>query len=156
MGRFGANCQLKCDCHNNSTCDRVTGTCHCAPGYYGHLCEHGESWTDEQRQAQPKESVPQCSVHFCRQYISLDAICGANSKTMKTKHMNDSPPPSKFLIYYAPHSPSCCWKCRTEKKKIMGLKIVCNKCGPADLGNYVTLLKIKAYPRLFFHPLVIF
>lgn len=46
-GSFGANCQLKCNCHNSSTCDRVTGTCQCSPGYYGHLCEHGEDWADK-------------------------------------------------------------------------------------------------------------
>lgn len=39
-GVFGADCQLKCDCQNNSTCDRVTGTCLCGPGYYGRQCEH--------------------------------------------------------------------------------------------------------------------
>lgn len=41
-GKFGANCQLTCTCQNNGTCDRVTGMCQCGPGYYGHLCEHGE------------------------------------------------------------------------------------------------------------------
>lgn len=45
-GRFGENCQLKCDCRNNSSCDRATGTCRCGPGYYGHLCEHGEDGPD--------------------------------------------------------------------------------------------------------------
>lgn len=35
-----------CDCKNNGTCDRVTGECHCPPGYYGHLCEHGEKTQD--------------------------------------------------------------------------------------------------------------
>lgn len=46
-GRFGANCQLKCKCQNNGTCDGVTGTCQCGPGYYGHVCEHGENCTDK-------------------------------------------------------------------------------------------------------------
>lgn len=44
-GTFGANCQLSCECHNNGSCDRVTGMCHCGPGYYGHLCERGEDGT---------------------------------------------------------------------------------------------------------------
>lgn len=43
VGRFGANCQLKCNCQNNGTCDRVTGTCRCGAGYYGLNCEHGEN-----------------------------------------------------------------------------------------------------------------
>lgn len=43
VGRFGANCQLRCSCQNNGSCDRVMGTCQCGPGYYGHLCEHGET-----------------------------------------------------------------------------------------------------------------
>lgn len=42
-GWYGPNCMLECACQHNSTCDRVTGTCLCGPGYYGHLCEHGES-----------------------------------------------------------------------------------------------------------------
>lgn len=42
-GRFGANCHLKCNCQNNGTCDRVTGTCQCGAGYYGQHCEHGEN-----------------------------------------------------------------------------------------------------------------
>lgn len=41
-GTFGANCQLKCDCRNNGSCDRLTGTCLCIPGYYGRQCENGE------------------------------------------------------------------------------------------------------------------
>lgn len=44
-GRFGADCALKCNCQNNGSCDRVTGTCRCGPGYYGGLCEHGEGWS---------------------------------------------------------------------------------------------------------------
>lgn len=43
-GWYGPNCALECACQHNSTCDKVTGTCLCGPGYYGHLCEHGEKW----------------------------------------------------------------------------------------------------------------
>lgn len=46
VGRFGANCQLKCSCQNNGSCDKVTGTCQCGSGYYGHLCEHGKNRRD--------------------------------------------------------------------------------------------------------------
>ncbi len=42
-GRYGADCREICDCKNNGTCERVTGECHCPPGYYGHLCEHGKN-----------------------------------------------------------------------------------------------------------------
>lgn len=42
-GWYGPNCTLECVCQHNSMCDRVMGTCLCGPGYYGHLCEHGES-----------------------------------------------------------------------------------------------------------------
>lgn len=42
-GQYGPNCVLECVCQHNSTCNRVTGTCQCEPGYYGHRCEHGAS-----------------------------------------------------------------------------------------------------------------
>ncbi|EPB74279.1 EGF-like domain protein [Ancylostoma ceylanicum] len=40
QGRYGENCQHKCQCYNGATCDRKTGRCSCAPGYLGPTCQH--------------------------------------------------------------------------------------------------------------------
>uniref|UniRef100_A0A8B9MBH2 EGF-like domain-containing protein n=1 Tax=Accipiter nisus TaxID=211598 RepID=A0A8B9MBH2_9AVES len=41
-GRYGADCQLRCACLHNATCDPGTGACRCSAGRYGPLCEHSE------------------------------------------------------------------------------------------------------------------
>lgn len=41
-GTFGYGCQQLCECLNNATCDYVTGTCYCSPGYKGIRCDQGE------------------------------------------------------------------------------------------------------------------
>ena len=38
-GRFGKNCQEPCQCYNGASCDKVRGTCQCAPGYLGATCQ---------------------------------------------------------------------------------------------------------------------
>ena len=40
-GTYGPGCQLTCQCSaaHTSTCDHVTGTCSCMPGYEGPLCD---------------------------------------------------------------------------------------------------------------------
>lgn len=40
-GTFGYGCQQLCECMNNATCDYVTGTCYCSPGYKGIRCDQG-------------------------------------------------------------------------------------------------------------------
>ena len=40
--KYGADCAQDCPCLNNGTCDRFTGSCSCAAGFYGHSCQHGE------------------------------------------------------------------------------------------------------------------
>lgn len=40
--RFGADCQQQCQCNvaNTKTCDHVTGTCTCEPGFTGDTCDN--------------------------------------------------------------------------------------------------------------------
>ncbi|OBS66974.1 hypothetical protein A6R68_04476, partial [Neotoma lepida] len=40
-GTFGYGCQQLCECMNNATCDHVTGTCYCSPGFKGIRCDQG-------------------------------------------------------------------------------------------------------------------
>ncbi len=35
VGKYGHGCRLSCECYNNATCDHVTGTCTCQPGFKG-------------------------------------------------------------------------------------------------------------------------
>lgn len=37
-GKFGTNCENKCNCENGATCDSRTGTCLCPLGYIGPTC----------------------------------------------------------------------------------------------------------------------
>lgn len=41
-GRFGADCQQRCECENGGQCDRQTGRCSCSAGWIGERCERGE------------------------------------------------------------------------------------------------------------------
>lgn len=41
-GTFGYGCRQLCECSNNATCDHVTGTCYCNPGFKGIRCDQGE------------------------------------------------------------------------------------------------------------------
>lgn len=38
-GTYGYGCRQVCDCLNNSTCDHITGTCYCSPGWKGPRCD---------------------------------------------------------------------------------------------------------------------
>lgn len=40
-GSYGYGCRQVCDCLNNSTCDHMTGTCYCNPGWKGVRCDQG-------------------------------------------------------------------------------------------------------------------
>lgn len=40
-GSYGYGCRQVCDCLNNSTCDHMTGTCYCNPGWKGTRCDQG-------------------------------------------------------------------------------------------------------------------
>jgi len=42
-GTFGVNCEERCSCMSNSTCDAVTGQCQCSAGWTGDQCQHGQS-----------------------------------------------------------------------------------------------------------------
>lgn len=39
LGLWGRDCQQKCLCQNNSTCDPYNGKCHCSRGWVGKYCE---------------------------------------------------------------------------------------------------------------------
>lgn len=41
-GRFGSDCQDRCECQNSGQCDRQTGQCVCQPGWTGERCENGK------------------------------------------------------------------------------------------------------------------
>lgn len=41
-GTYGYGCRQICDCLNNSTCDHITGTCYCSPGWKGARCDQGK------------------------------------------------------------------------------------------------------------------
>lgn len=38
-GLWGRECQNKCECQNNSTCDPFNGECKCSRGWIGKHCE---------------------------------------------------------------------------------------------------------------------
>lgn len=38
-GRFGKNCEQKCECYNGARCNKETGACKCVPGYLGPTCQ---------------------------------------------------------------------------------------------------------------------
>lgn len=37
---YGPNCELKCHCQNNGTCNNIDGTCICPTGFSGKHCTH--------------------------------------------------------------------------------------------------------------------
>lgn len=37
-GKYGLNCESNCTCENGATCSPVNGSCICAPGWKGELC----------------------------------------------------------------------------------------------------------------------
>ncbi|XP_019633223.1 PREDICTED: uncharacterized protein LOC109476663 [Branchiostoma belcheri] len=39
-GTFGRNCSMRCSCENNALCDPVNGSCICAEGQPGELCQN--------------------------------------------------------------------------------------------------------------------
>lgn len=45
QGTYGYGCRQICDCLNNSTCDHITGTCYCSPGWKGARCDQGKAQT---------------------------------------------------------------------------------------------------------------
>ncbi|KAH0620098.1 hypothetical protein JD844_014694 [Phrynosoma platyrhinos] len=46
-GTFGYGCQQLCECMNNATCDYVTGTCYCSPGFKGIRCDQAALMMEE-------------------------------------------------------------------------------------------------------------
>lgn len=39
-GKYGKNCEERCECYNGANCEPETGKCICAPGYLGANCQH--------------------------------------------------------------------------------------------------------------------
>lgn len=48
-GTYGYGCRQICDCLNNSTCDHITGTCYCSPGWKGARCDQGKVPVNNER-----------------------------------------------------------------------------------------------------------
>lgn len=46
-GTYGYGCRQICDCLNNSTCDHITGTCYCSPGWKGARCDQGKALVND-------------------------------------------------------------------------------------------------------------
>ncbi|XP_045192080.2 N-acetylglucosamine-1-phosphodiester alpha-N-acetylglucosaminidase-like [Mercenaria mercenaria] len=40
VGWYGNQCDQRCQCENNASCDSVSGRCSCEPGYSGRLCQY--------------------------------------------------------------------------------------------------------------------
>lgn len=38
QGQYGSNCELECNCKNNSSCDPESGQCVCSRGWQGEDC----------------------------------------------------------------------------------------------------------------------
>ena len=41
-GRYGPNCEFRCNCENSASCDAVTGTCVCQEGWLGPRCSQNK------------------------------------------------------------------------------------------------------------------
>lgn len=42
LGWYGYQCNQQCQCENNATCDPVSGSCICPPGFTGKLCQYSK------------------------------------------------------------------------------------------------------------------
>ena len=46
-GRYGPNCEFRCNCENSASCDAVTGTCVCQEGWIGPRCSQNKGMSRE-------------------------------------------------------------------------------------------------------------
>ncbi len=83
-GLYGVSCSQTCVCHNNSSCDAVSGQCECSAGWTGDTCSQRKILTLHSLQcfiymghstelvqtavSQPKNTFKK---HFCIQILDV-------------------------------------------------------------------------------------